>query len=345
MQLGICKSLIQLNQKLDIIVTMPRKIEISHKSIIFAVGFLLLLWFLYFIRDILMQLFIALILTAILNPLVTRLSRYKIPRPFSIIVVYVLIFGIVGYSLAGVLPPLISQTSNFAAGLPTFVQSSGLQSFVNEEVVNELLVQLSSIPSQTARFALGLFSNLLAVLTVLFFTFYLLLAHTKLQEALSELVGQKNAKNAVNFVNNIEKRLGGWALGQLTLMLLIGLFTYIGLALLGFPFAVSIAILAGLLEIVPYLGPIIAAIPPIVIGFGISPFMGVAAIALTFLIQQLENYVFVPKVMGKSVGISPIIVLLALAIGLRLGGIIGMMMSIPLLIIFQESTKSYFAKK
>jgi predicted PurR-regulated permease PerM len=108
---------------------------------------------------------------------------------------------------------------------------------------------------------------------------------------------------------------------------------------------VSIAILAGLFEIVPFLGPIIAAIPPIVIGFGISPFMGVAAIALAFLIQQLENYVLVPKIMGKSAGVSPIVVLLALAIGFKLSGLAGMLVSIPLLIVFQETLKVYLANK
>ena len=133
--------------------------------------------------------------------------------------------------------------------------------------------------------------------------------------------------------------------GQLLLMLAIGFATFLGLILLGIPYALPLAILAGLLEIVPTLGPIIAAIPSIIIGFGISPFIGFAAAFLGLLVHQLENYLLVPKIMEKSVGISPIITLLALAIGAKLAGIAGVFISMPVLITSQVLLKEYLSSK
>ena len=103
--------------------------------------------------------------------------------------------------------------------------------------------------------------------------------------------------------------------------------------------------LSGLFEIVPFVGPVIAAIPAIILGFSISPFVGFATIGLAFLIQQLENYVFVPKIMEKSTGVSPIVTLLALAIGSRLAGIVGMIISIPLVIIAKTLLEGRFGKE
>jgi predicted PurR-regulated permease PerM len=124
-------------------------------------------------------------------------------------------------------------------------------------------------------------------------------------------------------------------------MFIVGLANYIGLTLLGIPFALPLAILAGLLEIVPYVGPLIAAVPAVLIGFGISPILGTATAALAFLVQQLENYIFVPKVMEKSTGVHPIITLLSLAIGFKLLGMIGILIAVPVYITFQVLIQSY----
>ena len=324
---------------------MTNKVEVSHKSIIFSILFLLLLWFLYYIRDILLQLFIAILIATILNPLVTRLSKYKIPRPVSIILAYLLVFGVFGYSIAGILPPLIDQTTNFTTGLPLFIENSGIKTYVDGQLLKELLSQLSVIPSHVAKIALGLFSNFFAVISVLIFAFYFLLSFNKLENSLAQQFSTSVARKIVDIVNIIEKRLGGWARGQILLMFIVGSLTYVGLMLLGFPFAAPLALLAGLFEIIPYIGPIIAAVPSVIIGFGISPFLGIVAIALAFLVQQLENYVIVPKIMGKSAGLSPIIVLFALSVGFRIAGFIGIIISIPLIIISQEVIKVYLEKK
>lgn len=324
---------------------MFKKIEISHKTIIFTVLFLIFLWFLYFIRDILLQLFVALLVMAILNPFVTKLTKLKIPRGISVLLTYLLVFGVFGAILAGIIPPLVEQSANFAVSLPKYLGKLGISGVISEKLTTQLFAQLVSLPGQIVKVSVSIFSNVLAVVTVLIFAFYLLLARDKLDDQLGIFFGEERKKEIGKLIDLMEERFGGWARGELTLMVLIGLFTYAGLTLLGIPFALPLALLAGLLEIIPTLGPILAAVPSVIIGFSISPLMGLATASLAFLIQQVENYVFVPKVMEKSVGVSPIITLLALAIGFRLAGLVGAVISVPVVITLQVLSKEYLLSK
>ena len=320
---------------------MPRKIEISHRTIIFTVLFLLSLGFLYVIRDLILELFVALLIMTIFNPLVTKLSKLKIPRGISVFIVYLLLFGLLGVVIAVIIPPLIEQTTSFTANLPQYLNSLGINEIMSEQIISQLFSQIGSLPTQALRFGVSVFSNILGLVSVLIFAFYLLLAREKLDDQLGFLFGEGKRKEIAQVLNILEAKLGGWARGQMALMLLVGLLTYIGLTILGIPFALPLAILAGLLEIIPYIGPIFAAIQSVVIGLSISPLMGLATIALAFLANQVENYLFVPKVMEKSVGVSPIVTLLALAIGFRLAGVIGIIISIPLVLTIQTLSKIY----
>ncbi len=324
---------------------MPKKIEISHKTIIFIVLFLILLAFLYFIRDIILQFFVALLVMTILNPLVVRLSKFKIPRAVSILVVYILMLGTIGVALAGIIPPLVDQTTTFVNSLPKYIENLAIPNIVIEPVVNQLFSALGELPAQAAKATISIFSNLLNVLLVLIFAFYLLMSRSKQDEQLDIFFGKEKSRKITKIIDILEIKLGGWARGQLTLMLLVGFITYVGLRLLGIPYALPLAILAGLLEIVPYIGPIIAAIPVVIIGFSISTLIGIAAAALAFLIQQLENYLIVPKIMEKSVGVSPIIILLALTIGFKIAGAMGALISVPVFITLQVFVKEYVGSK
>ena len=316
---------------------MPRKIEISHRTIIFTVFFLGSIWFLYFIRDIVLQLFVALLLVSILNPFIVKLTKFKIPKVISILFSYVLIFSFLGFTIGSILPPLIEQTTNLANNLPGYLQNLGLQKYANEEVLRQTVSQLGSVPGQIIKAGFSLFGNILSIITVAIFAFYILLIRDKFDSNLELLFGKDKTKDVVNIINTLETKLGGWARGQFILMLSIGTLSYIGFIILGIPYALPLAMLAGIFEIIPYIGPIIVAIPAIILGF--------AAIGLAILIQQLENYVLVPKIMEKSTGVAPIIILLALAVGLKVAGITGMVISIPIVIIIQVLLQNSFQEK
>jgi predicted PurR-regulated permease PerM len=323
----------------------PHKIEISYKTIVFTVIFLVLLWFLYVIRDVIFQIFVALLIMAILNPTVTRLQKLKIPRIASVLIVYSFTFTLLSMSVAAIIPPLVDQTSKFTISIPEYVDDLKIPGFIADQITREVTSQLGRLPSQLVRISVSIFSNVMAVFAVFVFALYFLLARDRINDQLSMFFKHEEISRIDRVIDKLENKLGGWARGEIILMLLVGFMTYIGLVLIRIPFALPLALLAGILEIVPNIGPIIASIPPILVGFSISPVVGVAAAALGLLVQQVENYAFVPKVMQKSAGVSPIITLVSLLIGFRLAGIVGAMLSVPMVISLQVLLEEFVYSK
>src|SRR3989344_1357028 len=311
---------------------MPKKIEISYRTIIFTVLFIIFIGFLYYVKDIILQLFVALLIMTILNPTVTKLQRYKIPRALSVSIVYLILLALLVFSIATLIPALVDQTTKFAGAIPRLLEELDIQIFVIDQVTREVTSQIGNLPSQILRLSISVVTNIISLLTVFIFALYFLLARNKLDQHLSSLVTREQAKRVDVVLARLEKELGGWARGQLILMLLVGFATYIGLLILGIPYALPLALLAAVFEIVPNLGPFLSAIPAVVVGLGISPFTGLAVAALGFLIQQIENYVFVPKVMERSANVSPVVTLLALVIGFRIAGVVGAVLSVPVVI-------------
>ncbi|MFH1971712.1 MAG: AI-2E family transporter [Patescibacteria group bacterium] len=324
---------------------MPKKIEISHRTIIFTVVFLLSLWFLFFIKDIIFAIFISILLMSIFNPLVTRFTSWKIPRFIAVLITYILVLGVFGFSIAWIIPPLIEQTTNFVNNIPYFLNNLGWAEFINSNILNSFMSQIGALPSQAVKFGVSVFSNIVSILSVLVLSFYFLLYRSKLNDQLAFIFGEDRKAQVGKIIDEVEIKLGSWARGEIILMFFIGLLTYIGLLILGIPFALPLAIIAGILEIVPVLGPNIAAIPAIVIGLTISPLMALAVAALCFLVQQLENYLLVPKIMEKSVGVNPIVTLISLTIGYRMMGIVGIILSVPLFLTIKILLKEYFKGK
>jgi len=172
---------------------MPKKVEISHRTIIFTVFFILLLWLLFQIRQIILALFVSLILMSALNPAVDRLERLRIPRALAILLLYLVIFGVIGIILAGLIPPLVDQTSTLISRLPSYLEGLGLPA-IDEDIIASQISQLGSIPANLLRFTVTIFSNLVAVFALAVITFYLLLERKNLDRYLFILFGERDVE-------------------------------------------------------------------------------------------------------------------------------------------------------
>ncbi len=321
---------------------MPKTIEISHRTIIFTLLVLGGVWLFIQISAIVITLFIALLLTTALNPVVDKLTQLKLPRPLAILVVYLLMISLVVGGLASIITPLVDETTNFVNRLPdlfdqlgNWLESVGIQG-VNGSLVANQAAQLGEIPGNIIKFVIFLFSNLISVVTLLVITFYLLLERKNLNRYLLVLFGGDGEAKAKTFVDKLETSLGGWVRGELILMLIIGAITYAGLRLLGIPYALPLAIIAGVFEILPNIGPIISAIPAILVGFTISPIMALGVGALYFVIQQLENSLIAPKVMQRAAGVNPLVTIVSLAIGFQIAGAVGAILAVPIVIVLRN---------
>ncbi len=308
---------------------MNKQVKAARQIIVFTVLFLLGLWFLYQIRNILVMLFIAFILMSAISPLVHAAQKIKIPMALTIFVIYILIISLLVSTVASIVPMVADQTRSLINHLPKFITT--LDREYNLRLNSDFLTSsFNQVPSNLFKIAAGAFSNILNIFAVLFMTYYLILEREHMHQYLTHFFGIFNAeKQAERFVRRLEQKIGSWVNGQLVLMFVIGVATYFGLSLLKIPYALPLAFLAGFLEIVPNIGPTLAAIPTILIGLTVSPFTALGAAILSILIQQIENNLIVPQVMKHAVGIRPLVTITVLFTGLSLAGVIGAVLAIP----------------
>ncbi len=314
---------------------MPRKIEISYKTIVFAVGFVLSLWLIWQVKNILLTVFVSLILMAALNPLVDLFEKWRLSRGLAILIAYIILWLFIGLGLAGIIPPLIDQTRHLIIRLPVALSHVEFFNSNQQAITRELLSQIGALPENLLRFTFSIFGNVLALFTTLVITYYLLLERKNL---IDKYLNAKISKTILD----IEKRLGSWVRGELFLMFAVGTLTYVGLLFLGIDIALPLAILAGILEIVPNIGPVISAVPAVLIALTLSPVTALATASLYFLVQIVENNFLVPRIMQAAVGVNPLISILGLMTGFQLAGPAGAVLAIPLIIVIQTIGLEYY---
>lgn len=311
---------------------MINKVEVSHKTIFFTVLLLIGLWLIFQIKDIILLLFVSFILMSALSSVVDQIERRRIPRALAILLVYIVILSL--FALVGTLvfPPLVTQSVKLVTKLPEFINSVFPNSRINIETI---IQQIIPVGGGVVKFSVGIFSNFITTITLLVFTFYFLLERKNLENDLLRFVGEEAGKKIFSVIAEIESKLGAWVRGELALMTIIGVFTFIGLTILKIDYALPLAIFAGILEIVPIIGPIISAVPAVLVAFSISQGLAIVIAVLYTLIQQLENNLFVPTIMRRAVGLRPLVTILALMIGGRLAGAPGALLSVPIVVVLQ----------
>ncbi len=321
---------------------MFRKIEISIRTILFTVALLAGIWLLLQIKDILFLVFIAFLLMTAIYPLVVWLEKFKIPRAISTVLIYVVVFGGLGVMIGSAVPALVAQSTTLAATLPA--TAARVLPYWNIDF-QTISGQIAPLSANVLSVTFSIFSNIFTTFTVLILTFYFVVERREAEDTLTGFLGESAARRVAAVLQLIERRLGAWVRGEILLMTCIGVLTYTGLLLLHVEFALPLAIIAALLELVPMIGPIISAIPAVLVGLSVSPVMALSVVALYIVIQQIENNIFVPMVMKHSVGISPLITILALLIGGRLGGIGGALLAVPTVLVLQVVLTSLLAAK
>lgn len=308
-------------------------VEISTRTIVTGIAIIISLYLLLLIKDLLYSLFIAFILMSALRPVVDRLKKRGLSHNFAVSVVFLSFILFISALFSLVLPQLTVETGNLLRNLPFIISNLGPEGAQFME--NTSFTQyIPTITNGIFELAGNIFSNLIFIISTLFFGFYFLIEEDLIERSFTRLFSKSQRASAARITKDVEKRMSSWFWGQITLMTIIGLMTFISLHIIGMgKYAISLAVLAGLLEAVPNIGPIIAAIPAAIIGVSNSTFLGVSIVILYFLIQQLENNMIVPLVMKKTVGINPIVTLIVLIIGGRLGGFLGILLAIPLYVL------------
>lgn len=316
----------------------PKQIEISPSIVVFTTIFGGILYFLYRINGILTLFFLAFIIMLALKPAVNKIQRRIKNRLASIIIVYILVAIVIAALLTFLIPPLVKQLYQLILNIdfPFLQEQMTKFEFTLVEISNLINTYSGSF---NAIFGVinTTFSGIFTMVTLFVMSFYLTLEHDKLYLKAGWFSREaRHLRIAKEFLESIEEQLGGWVRGEFILMTIIGVLTYIGLVLMGIPFALPLALLAGVLEILPNLGPTVAAVPAIIIAyFYTSPLMTGLILVFYILIQQLENNLIVPRIMQKNADVNPLIGIISILSGLKLGGVIGALLAIPTYILLR----------
>jgi predicted PurR-regulated permease PerM len=314
-------------------------VNISTVTILKVLFAILLVWFLFSIKEIVLLFLISVIISSAIDPLADYLQKKRIPRAISVILVYIVVLGIFGTIIALLVPPLTQQfaqiaQSDYVAAINNRVgdlRTTLTDLGVGQQIQDNIKNIAGSISSGLFKTTQGVVTGAVSIITVLVVSFYLTIEENGLKNFVKHLAPFKHQAYANALINKIQKKMGAWVLGQVILSLIIFSLTYLGLTILNVKFALVLALIAGVLELIPYLGPFLAGIPAVFFAFLQNPPLAIAVLVLYIIIQELENHVIVPVVMSKSVGLNPVLVILGILIGGSLGGIVGAVIAVPLL--------------
>lgn len=322
-------------------------------GVVFTAFAAVVMWALYEVRSDLLVMYVSALFAIGLAPLVRMIERKRIglagkrhiPRSAAILAIYATVVGLLAALAAAVVPPLLAQAQQLWLDLPARLELLQL-TLVEWGVVpvgtslTELLTQApmsgSADAVSTVLVALwGIVGGVFGVVTILLLTFYFLVDSERLFNLLVRLFSPAQRPRVAKVGELMAVKISAWLGGQILLGFIVGTTSAIGLALLGVPYFFVLAVIAGIGEMIPMVGPLLAAMPTIAVAFTVSPGLGLAAAGFCWAIQLVENNFLVPKVMSQQVGLSAITVIIALIIGSSLLGLPGALLAVPTAAILQ----------
>ncbi|MBM7710527.1 AI-2E family transporter [Enterococcus xiangfangensis] len=288
----------------------------------------------------------------LLNPLVNLLAKLGVKRLIAIALIFVLLIGMVVLIFLSVIPNLVEQLVSLAKNIPSFVNN--MQNWLQEladsatrfpifkeldvdKYISNLDVSAGSIIQQSLTgMTNGLGSIIgkittvvLLLVTVPFILFYMLKDGEKLVPNIERLFPEKQRGNIKGLLEQLNKTLSDYISGQAIECLFVGTFTFLGYLLIGVDYAFLFGVIAGLTNLIPYLGPYLGLAPALVYTFFDSPYKALLCILVVLIVQQVDGNVIYPNVIGKTLNIHPLTIILILLVAGKLSGVLGVFLGVP----------------
>jgi len=335
----------------------------STRTILTAValtlGGVVLLYTLYLIRNVLLILYISALLALGFSPMVRWLEGAggarrgpRIPRWAAILLLYIGLAGVVAVLAVAVVPPLANQATELWKNLPTLVDD--LQgTLVSYRLIPRIYgwAELArAVPSPGTAMAgvlaaiQGVFGVFGTILSTVVLPYYLLLEGRSIGSAFLRLFAPARRRRIEGLSEEMTTKISAWLGGQMVLSFVIGVTAGIGLYLIGIPYFYVLALICAFGELIPVVGPVLAAVPAVIVAFTASPQQAVIVIVYFAAQQFIENNFLVPRIMERQVGVSAVTVIVALLIGTELLGIVGALLAVPTAAIIQVLVEDYLAR-
>ncbi|MCW5849782.1 MAG: AI-2E family transporter [Anaerolineae bacterium] len=324
------------------------RLAIWTATILIVAGLLLAL---YSLRDLLLMFFVAIVVSAAMRPLVLGLQRYGLPRPVAAIIVYLSILAVIIGVLVFTIPPLIGQVASLVEQAPTrYAELLDVLRNSSSRTVQALAANLPNLDNLSeVQGRLGSMMNEASVLsalnavrgiaeafvTVFLVAFYWTLDQSRMERLWLSLAPPSERPRLLTIWREMEHKMGSYLRGTGILAVIMAVITSIGYVALGVPYALVLAVVAGLGEFVPVIGFLVGSLPATLIALTVSPQLALFVLGLNIVAQQFENYVLAPRIMSDAVGVSPVVIIFALLAFSALFGIVGAFLAIPLAAIIQ----------
>jgi len=308
---------------------------------------------LFWARQALIILFLAIVISSSIDGLVSWLQRKKIPRIFGTLLIFLVALTILALLLYTLIPIAIFELQSLLGNLkkieiPIFgaldiSQFVGIDKYLGN--LGNLADVLFSGGASFLNIVAAVFGNLALIIVTLILSFYLTVNRAGVEKFLRIILPIIYEDYIVGIYLRARKKMGRWLQGQILLMLVVGAATTIGLWILGVKYSLILGILAGVLEIVPIVGPIFSGTIAFLVAISESWILGLYVIILFLVIQQAESHLLIPLIMRKTVGISPVVVVIALLAGSQIAGLVGIILAVPTAVVLQEVIEDWERKK
>lgn len=314
---------------------------------------ILAFYILYLIRDILIWFIFALIISLLFDPVIRFLKKLKIPRPLAVIFVYVSIFSILGSSIYLITPIFFSEIQQFTQLFPQYfekiapsLREFGIKAFENLEVfietIRETLIKASgSIFSSLAT----LFGGIISSIAIFSLALFISLEEKGIERAIILFAPKKYEAIVLNLFERSQQKVAGWFGSRILCSFFVGFISFLTLKIFNIDYAFSLSFFAGVTNVVPILGPIIAGIIITTIAAFDSWLKAIFVLVAFIIIQQIEGNILSPILTKKFIGLPPSLVLISLMIGGKIWGILGAILCLPLFGIVFEFLRDFLKKK
>lgn len=327
-------------------------VTITLRTILMVVVVGLALMLLYLLRDLLLTILAAVVLASAIEPGIVALHKRRVPRALGAFLIFVCVVGVFAFVTFLFIPPILNETGALIASLPQFLGPISLPEAVSratelgaaavqtgrlQDVMAALQAAFSTATGGVAQALSSVFGGLFQVVLILLLSYYFAVRETGIDDFLRVLTPVKHRAYVIDLWRRAQHKIGLWMQGQLLLSLIIAVLLYLGLTILGVPYALLLALFAALFELIPVVGSLIAALPGVVIAFadgGIS--LALLTMGLYLLVNQFQSNLIYPLVVRKVVGVPPVLVIIALIAGAQLAGVLGVILAVPVAAALQE---------
>lgn len=333
-------------------------VSITTATVLKTLCIVTIAWLLFVLRDVVLIVLTAVVIASAAEPGIRSLVRRKVPRVVAVLMLYAVLFGMMFLLFYFFFPSVLKDFATFAASLPTyldtFMSSSAYSAYSSilglpaESSISgdDIIQSLRSVFDFGAGSPLGaagqIFGGVFSFILIVVFSFYFAVVETGVDDFLRIVTPRRHQAYVQGLWKRSQHKIGLWMQGQLILGLIIGVLVYLSLLILQVPHALVLAVIAALFELIPVFGPILAAVPALIIAFVAGgPVLGLVVLGVYVLIQQFENHLIYPQVVTRVVGVPPLLVILALIIGAELAGIFGVILSVPVAATLQELVRDF----